>query len=127
MVITQEIDDILHSDIIKNAIINNADCKILLDQSKYEHRFDEVQQLLGLTDKERTLVLSLNMNNESGRKYKEVFISLGGRVSKVYRVEVSPEEYLTYTTEEKEKLQVLQAAERFGSMEAGIKSMVLWN
>ncbi|MEB3067425.1 TraG/VirB4 family ATPase, partial [Parvimonas micra] len=88
---TQEIDDILHSDIIKNAIINNADCKILLDQSKYEHRFDEVQQLLGLTDKERTLVLSLNMNNESGRKYKEVFISLGGRVSKVYRVEVSPE------------------------------------
>ncbi|MDZ4070647.1 MAG: TraG family conjugative transposon ATPase [Sediminibacterium sp.] len=125
VVITQEIDDILHSDIIKNAIINNADCKILLDQSKYEHRFDEVQQLLGLTDKERTLVLSLNMNNESGRKYKEVFISLGGRVSKVYRVEVSPEEYLTYTTEEKEKLQVLQAAERFGSMEAGIKSMVL--
>lgn len=125
VVITQEIDDILHSDIIKNAIVNNADCKMLLDQSKYEHRFDDVQQLLGLTDKERTLVLSLNKNNEPGRKYKEVFISLGGRVSKVYRVEVSPEEYLTYTTEEKEKLQVQQAAERLGSMEAGIKSIVL--
>ncbi len=124
VVITQEIDDILHSDIIKNAIINNADCKILLDQSKYEHRFDEVQQLLGLTDKERALVLSLNKNKEEGRKYKEVFISLGGRISKVYRVEVSPEEYLTYTTEETEKLQVTIATERYGSMEAGIKSII---
>ena len=127
VVITQEIDDILHSDIIKNAIINNADCKIMLDQSKYEHRFDEVQQLLGLTDKERLLVLSLNKNNEPGRKYKEVFISLGGRVSKVYRVEVSPEEYLTYTTEETEKLQVSLTAERFGSMEEGIKSIINQN
>lgn len=124
VVITQEIDDILHSEIIKNAIINNADCKILLDQSKYEHRFDEVQQLLGLTDKERALVLSLNKSNEPGRKYKEVFISLGGRVSRVYRVEVSPEEYLAYTTEETEKLQVSNAAEKYGSVEDGIKMLL---
>jgi conjugation system TraG family ATPase len=124
VVITQELDDILHSAIIKNTIINNADCKILLDQSKYEQRFDEVQQLLGLTDKERMLVLSLNKDNEPDRKYKEVFISLGGRISKVYRVEVSQEEYLAYTTEESEKMRVLEAAEKYGSMEAGIQSLI---
>ena len=39
--------------------------------------------------------------------YKEVFISLGGTLSKVYRVEVSLEEYLCYTTEEKEKMEVM--------------------
>ncbi|MES2331152.1 MAG: TraG family conjugative transposon ATPase [Bacteroidota bacterium] len=124
VVITQELDDILNSEIVKNAIINNSDCKILLDQSKYEQRFDEVQRLLGLTDKERALVLSLNKNNEPGRKYKEVFISLASRVSRVYRVEVSPEENLAYTTEETEKLRVMNAAEKMGSMEAGIKSLI---
>lgn len=123
IVITQEIEDILSSDIIKQAIINNADCKILMDQSKYQHRFDEIQQLLGLTDKEKALVLSVNKANDPHRKYKEVFISLGGKISRVYRLEVSPEEYLTYTTEEREKLRVTEAALKYGSMEAGIVSL----
>jgi conjugation system TraG family ATPase len=124
VVVTQDIDDIISSPIIKQGIINNSDCKILLDQSKYENRLDQVQELLGLTEKEKTLVLSLNKANDTAKKYKEVFISLGGRVSKVYRVEVSPEEYLTYTTEEKEKLEVTNAAEKYGSMEKGIQSIV---
>jgi conjugation system TraG family ATPase len=123
IVITQEIEDILSSDIIRQTIINNADCKILMDQSKYQHRFTEVQQLLGLTDKERALLLSVNRANDPEKSYKEVFISLGGRVSKVYRLEVSPEEYYTYTTEETEKLLVTNAVEKYGSMEAGIKSL----
>lgn len=123
IVITQEIEDILSSDIIKQAIINNSDCKILMDQSKYQHRFEEIQQLLGLTDKERALVLSVNRANETARNYKEVFISLGGRISRVYRLEVSPEEYFTYTTEETEKLYVTKAAKKYSSMEAGIKSL----
>src|SRR5690606_27082032 len=71
----------------KQAIINNSDCKILMNQSKYQHRFELVQQLLGLTDKERSIVLSLNKDNDPRHKYKEVFISLGGRYSRVYRVE----------------------------------------
>jgi hypothetical protein len=70
------------------------------------------------------MVLSLNKANDPLRKYKEVFISLGGMLSKVYRVEVSPEEYLTYTTEEKEKISVQAAAKKYGSMERGIKSLV---
>lgn len=123
VVVTQDIEDIISSPIVKQVIINNSDCKILLDQSKYENRFDEVQKLLGLNEKEKTLVLSLNKANDPTKKYKEIFISLGGRVSRVYRLEPSPEEYLTYTTEEQEKLSVTQAAEKYGSMEAGIKSL----
>lgn len=124
IVVTQEIEDILSSTIVKQAIINNSDCKILLDQSKYENKFEQVQEILGLTEKEKAMVLSLNKANDPKRRYKEVFISLGGRYSKVYATEVSPEEYLTYTTEEREKLAVMEAAEKYGSMEAGIKSIL---
>ena len=78
---------------------------------------------MGLTDKERLQVLSMNRANEAGRQYKEVFISLGSRISKVYRVEVSPEEYLAYTTEEKEKMKVVQVAESLGCVEAAIQKL----
>jgi len=105
LVVTQEIDDIIGNTIVKDAIINNSDCKILLDQSKYQHRFEEVRQLLGLSDKQKQLILSVNKDNDPKRKYKEVFIALGSR-AKVYATEVSVEEYAAYTTEEKEKLEV---------------------
>jgi conjugation system TraG family ATPase len=119
-VVTQEVDDIISSSIIKDAIINNSDCKILLDQTKYLNKFQSIQDLLGLTDKEKTLILSMNKANDPARKYKEVFISLGGMQSKVYRVEVSLEEYLAYTTEEKEKMKVQAYAKKYGSIKRGI-------
>src|SRR5690349_3606788 len=114
IVVTQEVEDIISSPVVKQAIINNSDCKILLDQSKYQNKFDQIQELLGLTEKERAQVLSINKANDPGKKYKEVFISLGGMLSKVYRVEVSPEEYLAYTTEESEKVKIMQLAEANG-------------
>ena len=120
IVVTQEIEDIISSPVVKHAIINNSDCKILLDQRKYQHRFDEIQELLGLTDREKALILSMNRDNDPNRKYKEVFISLGGQHSKVYRTEVSMEEYLCYTTEEREKVKVAEYAQRYGSMQKGI-------
>lgn len=123
IVVTQDIEDIIASPIVKNAIINNSDCKILLDQSKYQNKFDQVQELLGLSDKEKTMVLSLNKANEPEKKYKEVFISLGGIISKVYRTEVSPEEYFAYTTEANEKLKVDAATQKYGSREKGILSI----
>ena len=113
IVVTQEVEDIISSPVVKQAIINNSDCKILLDQSKYQNKFDQIQELLGLTEKEKAQVLSINKANDPGKKYKEVFISLGGMLSKVYRVEVSAEEYLAYTTEETEKFRVMQLAEQF--------------
>lgn len=123
VVVTQEVEDIISSPVVKQAIINNSDCKILLDQSKYQNKFDQIQELLGLTEKEKALVLSINKANDPLKKYKEVFISLGGMLSKVYRTEVSPEEYLTYTTEEKEKMKVLEYANKYGSMEKGIRAL----
>jgi conjugation system TraG family ATPase len=120
IVVTQEVEDIISSPVVKQAIINNSDCKILLDQSKYQNKFDKIQDLLGLTEKEKALVLSVNKANDPARKYKEVFISLGGVLSRVYRTEVSPEEYLAYTTEETEKIRMQQYANRYGSIQKGI-------
>ena len=53
VVVTQEVEDIISSPIVKESIINNSDCKILLDQRKYLNKFDQIQTLLGLTDKEK--------------------------------------------------------------------------
>lgn len=124
VVVTQEVEDIISSPVVKQAIINNSDCKILLDQSKYQNKFGQIQELLGLTEKEKTLILSINKANDPTKKYKEVFISLGGVLSKVYRTEVSPEEYLAYTTEESEKMKVQEYAAKFGDdIEKGIKAL----
>lgn len=123
IVVTQEVEDIISSPIVKQAIINNSDCKILLDQSKYQNKFDQIQELLGLTDKQKAQVLSMNKANDPLRKYKEVFIGIGGELSKVYRTEVSLEEYLAYTTEEKEKVRVNEYALKFGSMQKGIAAL----
>ena len=114
IVVTQEVEDIISSPVVKQAIINNSDCKILLDQSKYQNKFDQIQQLLGLTEKEKALVLSINKGNDPKRKYKEVFISLGGMLSRVYATEVSLEEYLAYTTEESEKMKVQSYTKKWG-------------
>ncbi|AZA54509.1 TraG family conjugative transposon ATPase [Chryseobacterium sp. G0201] len=122
IVVTQEVDDIIHSPIVRESIINNSDCKILLDQRKYMNKFDDIQAMLGLTDKEKAQVLSINMNNDPSRFYKEVWIGLGGTHSAVYATEVSAQEYLAYTTEETEKLEVMQLAKELGgNVELAIK------
>ena len=123
IVVTQEVEDIISSPVVKQAIINNSDCKILLDQSKYQNKFEQIQELLGLTEKEKALVLSVNKANDPLRKYKEVFISLGGMLSKVYRTEVSTEEYYAYTTEETEKMKVGEYARKYGSIKKGIAAL----
>lgn len=126
IVVTQEVDDIIQSPIVKESIINNSDCKILLDQRKYMNKFDEIQAMLGLTDKEKAQILSINMNNDPNRLYKEVWIGLGGTHSAVYATEVSLEEYLAYTTEETEKMEVLQLAEeRDNDVEIAIKHIAM--
>ena len=124
IVVTQEVDDIISSPIVKESIINNSDCKILLDQRKYMNKFDAIQSLLGLTEKEKAQVLSINMANNPSRLYKEVWIGLGGTQSAVYATEVSFEEYLTYTTEETEKMEVLNLAKKLdGNIELAIRQL----
>ena len=124
IVVTQEVDDIISSPVVKESIINNSDCKILLDQRKYMNKFDQIQALLGLTEKEKSQILSINMANNPSRLYKEVWIGLGGTQSAVYATEVSAEEYLAYTTEETEKVEVYRLAEKLGDdIEAAIRQL----
>lgn len=123
IVVTQEVDDIISSPVVKESIIGNADCQILLDQRKYLNKFDAIQQLLGLNDKEKDQILSINLSNDPSRKYKEVWIGLGGVQSAVYATEVSMSEYLCYTTEESEKVEVLRRAEKVGSMARAIREL----
>ncbi|MDR0686093.1 MAG: TraG family conjugative transposon ATPase [Dysgonamonadaceae bacterium] len=124
IVVTQEVDDIISSPIVKEAIINNSDCKILLDQRKYMNKFDSIQALLGLTEKEKGQILSINMSNNPARKYKEVWFGLGGVQSAVYATEVSLEEYYCFSTEETEKLEVQRKTEELGgNIELAIKQI----
>ena len=124
IVVTQEVDDIISSPVVKTTIIDNADCKILLDQRKYMNKFDQIQAMLGLSEKEKAQILSINLANDPARLYKEVWIGLGGVQSAVYATEVSAEEYLTFTTEEREKMEVFALAEKLGGdLEAAIRQL----
>ena len=114
IVVTQEVDDIISSPVVKESIINNSDCKILLDQKKYMNKFDGIQAMLGLTEKEKAQILSINLANHPGPFYREVWIGLGGTHSAVYATEVSAEEYAVYTTEESEKLELHELTRELG-------------
>lgn len=111
-VVTQELQDIVSSPIVKEAIINNSDIIMLLDQSKFRERFDEIKSILGLSDTECKKIFTINaLDNKEGRSYfREVFVKRG-EISGVYGVEESPEGYMTYTTErpEKEALELYKA------------------
>ena len=124
IVVTQEVDDIISSPIIKDAILNNADCRILLDMRKFQNKFEPLQATLGMTDKGKMMVLSLNKANDPKRRYREVFIDLAGMQMKVYGYEPSPYEYYAYTTEEKEKVKVQEYARKYGSIRKGIEVLV---
>lgn len=124
LVVTQDIEDIISSPVVKQAIINNSDCKILLDQRKYQNDFPKIQQLLGITDKETALIMSMNRANDERYKYKEVFIGLNGQLSRVYRTEVSREEYWTYTTESAEKAKVKTYKKKYGDIRKAIAVIV---
>jgi hypothetical protein len=111
-VVTQEIQDIIGSPIVKEAIINNSDVVMLLDQSKFRERFDEIKAILGLTDVDCKKIFTINrLENKEGRSFfREVFIRRGS-TSGVYGVEEPRECYMTYTTEraEKEALKLYKA------------------
>jgi conjugation system TraG family ATPase len=118
--VTQEVDDIIGSPIIKEAIINNADCKIILDLRKFQNKFEGILQVLGMSEKVRDLALSLNRANEPDKRYREVLIDLGNVLAKVYRYEPSPEEYFAFTTEEPEKIKVQQYRAKHGSLKKAL-------
>ena len=120
-VVTQELNDVIDSPIVKEAIINNSDVKILLDQTKFKDRYEQIAAILSLTPIQRQQIFTINaLNNREGRSYfKEVWICRGQN-SDVYGVEEAPECYWAYTTErsEKEALKVYLA--HYGTMQEAI-------
>lgn len=120
-VVTQELNDVIDSPIVKEAIINNSDVKILLDQAKFKERYDQIAAIMGLTPVQRQQIFTINqLPNREGRNFfKEVWICRG-QYSDVYGVEEPPECYWAYTTEraEKEALKIYEAY--YGNIQAAI-------
>ncbi len=120
-VVTQELNDVIDSPIVKEAIINNSDVKILLDQSKFKDRYEDIAAILGLTPVQRQQIFTINaLDNHEGRSYfKEVWICRGQH-SDVYGVEEAPECYWAYTTERTEKEALKTYLRHYGTVQEAI-------
>lgn len=120
MVVTQQLSDLSNSDILKDTIIANSDVKILLDQSQYANNFEPIQTVLGLTDREAAMALSVGKGIDPAYgMYREVFIALGSLGGGVYAVEVSPEEARTFQSERAKKAPLFEAAARYAQKYPG--------
>lgn len=120
-VVTQELDDIIGNETVKQTIINNSEITILLDQAKYRDNFADIKKLLGLTDVECHKIWSINSldNHEDRAYFKEVYIRRG-QWGEVFGCEESPESYMAYTTERMEKEALKMYIRRYGDYEKGI-------
>jgi conjugation system TraG family ATPase len=118
IVVTQELDDLISSPIIKDTIINNADIRILMDMRKFLGKIERLQDALGMSEKGKAILLSVNKDQ------REILIDIGGQLIKAYKNELCPEEYYAYTTEGAERVKVLEYADKYGSMEKGIEMLV---
>lgn len=120
LVVTQELKDITSSPIIKDSIVENSGVKILLDQTKYVNRFEELAGQLSLSDDDKAMVLSLNRFKMPGRAGhdagREVFFNLGNKKSFVMRLEVSPEERIAFSSAKKDKIRLAAAVEKSGGL-----------
>jgi Bacteroides conjugation system ATPase, TraG family len=125
MVVTQELKDITSSPIIKDSIVENSGVKILLDQTKYLNRFEELAAQLSLSEDDKGMVLSLNRLKIPGASGREVFFNLGNKKSFVMRLEVSPEERIAFSSAKKDKERLAKAVEKSGgSYIKAIKKLV---
>ena len=118
VVVTQQISDIISSGIVRDTILQNSSVKVLLKQSGGTANMDEISSLMGLTEHERALVQSMNCSVPKGLRYKEVFLSLGGKKSAVYATEVSPQEAIAYESNKEQKAAFLELAARTGYIHA---------
>ena len=125
MVVTQELKDITSSPIIKDSIVENSGVKILLDQTKYLNRFEELAAQLSLSEDDKGMVLSLNRLKIPGASGREVFFNLGNKKSFVMRLEVSKEERIAFSSAKKDKERLANAVEKSGgSYIKAIKKLV---
>ena len=124
VVVTQSINDLVGSDVIKDAIIMNSDVKILLDQRSQALKFDESVSILGLSEMAKNLVLSVNTDLLGGYIYKEGFFAIGNGYANVFALEVSPEQAVCFETDKTLNAPVFALAEKYGSHVAAVKEIV---
>lgn len=119
MVVTQQISDILSSDVIRDTILQNSAVRILLDQKNNRGIFPQIKETLALSDTDANLALSVGCGLDARYgKYKEVFIKLGDTKSSVYAIEASPEEALAYESDKVGKLPFITLGRQIGFMQA---------
>ena len=118
VVVTQQVSDIMSSQVIRDTILQNSSVRILLDQSNNRNSFSQLQELLGLTDHQRDIILSMNRLHRDSLKYREVFIALGDKKYGVYATEVSPEEAVCYESNKERKKPFLELSQRLGPIGA---------
>ncbi|RFZ91084.1 TraG family conjugative transposon ATPase [Mucilaginibacter conchicola] len=125
IVVTQELGDIIGNTVVKDSIISNSDTICLLDQTKFRDNYNEIAALLSISETERRKIFTINqLDNSGGRgRFKEVYIRRGSS-GEVYGVEVSLEQYLTYTTEKPEKSAVESYTNRYTSYQEGLDAFV---
>lgn len=125
IVVTQELGDIIGNAVVKDSIINNSDTICLLDQTKFRDNYSEIAALLSINETERRKIFTINqLDNKTDRgRFKEVYIRRGA-TGEVYGVEVSLQQYLTFTTEKPEKSAVEQYTRRYGSYAEGLDAFV---
>jgi len=125
IVVTQELGDIIGNAVVKDSILNNSDTVCLLDQTKFKDNYNEIAALLSINETERKKIFTINqLDNTEGRsRFKEVYIRRGS-VGEIYGVEVSLEQYLTYTTEKPEKSAVEVYIKHYGTYPAGLEAFI---
>ena len=125
IIVSQELDDIISSKLVRGSIVANSDCKILLNQKGNLNKLDEMVECFGLSEKQRAQIYTIGKVLDPNRDCKQALFIVGANaLSKVYDIEVSPEEYYLYTTEEKEKLLLTEKiAANNGNIELSLKQL----
>ena len=123
VVVTQSIDDVVSSEVIKGAIIDNSNVKAILSLEGNLPMATKAQEMLALSDHDRNLLLSTGRGKKAGRIYKEVFLSYAKARSAVYAYEVSPEEVIVYESEKEKKKPFIELSQQVGAIEA-VKRLV---
>jgi hypothetical protein len=124
IVVTQDVQDLTGSEIVKDAIIMNSDVRILLDQRQAADKFDRAAAVLGLSPMATNLVLSVNTSLHSGYRYKEGFFAIGQNYCNVFAIEVSPEQALAFESNKDIKEPILARARQCGSIIQAIREEV---
>lgn len=123
MVVTQELDDIISSDVIKEAILMNSDIKVLLNQAKNANRFEQLSSLMGLGEHQKNLILSMGRNHNPNYFYTDVYIGMNNRYG-VYSIEASRQQALAFESDKVKKGPLLERAAELGSIRAAIDEQV---